>query len=86
MIVDVRQPAEVAICRIPGAVPIPLGELPGQLTAVDRSTELVLHCKSGVRSRAATELLRRQGFARVRNLEGGILAWIAEVDPAQPKY
>ena len=86
MIVDVREPAEFEICRIPGAVLIPLGQLASRLGELDPEQEIVLQCKVGGRSANATAYLRRAGFARARNLTGGILAWIDQVDPSQPKY
>ena len=86
LIVDVREPAEFEICRIPGAVLIPLQQLPSRLAELDASKEIVLQCKVGGRSASATAFLRRAGFARARNLTGGILAWIDQVDPSQPKY
>jgi adenylyltransferase/sulfurtransferase len=86
MIVDVREPAEFEICRIPGAVLIPLGQLPSRLSELDPAQEIVLQCKVGGRSANATAYLRRAGFTRARNLSGGILAWIDQVDPSQPKY
>ena len=86
MIVDVREPAEFEICRIPGAVLIPLQQLPSRLGELDPAQEIVLHCKVGGRSANATAYLQRAGFTRARNLTGGILAWIDQVDPSQPKY
>ena len=85
-ILDVREPAEAAICRIPGATLIPLRELPLRLDEVPRDADVVVHCKVGARSATAVEILRNRGYTRVRNLEGGILAWIDRVDPTQPKY
>jgi sulfur-carrier protein adenylyltransferase/sulfurtransferase len=85
-IVDVREPYEFDLCRIPGAVLIPMRELPARLDELDRGKELIVHCRSGVRSANATLWLRTQGFVRVRNLTGGILEWIDKVDPSQPKY
>ena len=86
MIVDVREPAEFEICRIPGAVLIPLSQLRSRVRDLDPSQEIVLHCKVGGRSANATAYLKSAGFARARNLTGGILAWIDQVDPSQPKY
>jgi sulfur-carrier protein adenylyltransferase/sulfurtransferase len=86
MIVDVREPAEFEICSIPGAVLIPLQQLPKRLGELDPTKEIVLQCKVGGRSANATAYLQRAGFARARNLKGGILAWIDQVDPSQPKY
>ena len=86
MIIDVREPAEFDICRIPGAVLIPLSQLRSHVRDLDLSQEIVVHCKAGGRSANATAYLRRAGFTRARNLTGGILAWIDQVDPSQPKY
>jgi sulfur-carrier protein adenylyltransferase/sulfurtransferase len=86
VIVDVREPGEFEICRIPGAILIPLMQLPTRLGELDKNQEIVLQCKVGGRSAMATALLRAAGFAKARNLKGGILAWIDQVDPSQPKY
>jgi adenylyltransferase/sulfurtransferase len=86
LIVDVREPAEFEICRIPGAQLIPIGQLGSRIDELDPSAEIVLHCKSGARSAKATALLRARNFAHARNLSGGILAWIDQVDPTQTKY
>ena len=86
LIIDVREPAEFKICRIPGAVLIPLGELAGRINELDPDSEVVLQCRSGARSARAASMLRRRGFRKARNLAGGILAWIDQVDPTQPKY
>jgi adenylyltransferase/sulfurtransferase len=86
MIVDVREPHEFRICRIPGAVLIPMRELPSRVHELDPAAEIVVQCRSGVRSANATLWLRQQGFAGARNLTGGILEWIDKVDPSQPKY
>ena len=85
-VVDVREPNEYQINRIAGSVLIPLGELPRRYQELDPDRETVLQCKSGVRSAKAQDFLRTVGFARTKNLRGGILAWIDQVDPTQPKY
>jgi adenylyltransferase/sulfurtransferase len=85
-VLDVREPNEYHICNIPGATLIPLGDLPQRVGELDRSWDIVVHCKSGVRSAKAANFLRQSGFPRVRNLRGGILDWIDKVDPSQPKY
>lgn len=85
-IVDVREPFEYQICKIPGAVLIPMRELPSRVNELDPSKDLVVQCRSGARSANATAWLRHQGFTRARNLVGGILEWIDQVDPSQPKY
>jgi adenylyltransferase/sulfurtransferase len=84
--IDVREPHEYQICNIPGARLIPLGELPKRLAELDPSVELVAHCKSGVRSGKAIDLLKQNGFKKLRNMKGGILAWSDQVDPSVPKY
>ena len=85
-LIDVREPHEFQICRIPGSTLIPLGELPKHLNELDQSAEYVMHCKMGGRSAKAVELLRQSGFKNVLNLTGGILAWSDKVDPTVPKY
>ena len=84
-ILDVREPHEYQICNLGGHL-IPLGELPARLNELDSSREIVAHCRSGVRSAKAVTLLRQAGFAKVKNLAGGILAWADKVDPTLPKY
>src|SRR5881394_461216 len=85
-IVDVREPNEYQNNRIPGSVHIPLGDIPKRYNELDPDAELVMQCKSGVRSAKAADFLRSVGFKRVLNLKGGILDWIDKVDPSQPKY
>ena len=85
-ILDVREPEEYQICRIPGSTLIPLGDLPKHLHELEGRSDMVVHCKSGVRSAKAVSLLHEAGFKDAKNLKGGILAWIDKVDPTQPKY
>jgi sulfur-carrier protein adenylyltransferase/sulfurtransferase len=85
-ILDVREPNEYQICRVPGAVLIPLGELPRRYAELPDDKDIVALCKMGGRSAKATEFLQSVGFKRVKNLRGGILDWIDKVDPSQPKY
>ena len=86
-ILDVREPNEYQICRIPGSVLIPLAQLPQRLAELPaKDVEFFVHCKMGGRSAKAVKLLQEHGFTRARNFEGGILAWIDRVDPTQPKY
>jgi sulfur-carrier protein adenylyltransferase/sulfurtransferase len=85
-LVDVREPHEYRICHIPKARLIPLGELPRRTAELDPSAEIVVHCKSGMRSAKAVDFLKKSGFARARNMKGGILAWSDQVDSRVPKY
>jgi adenylyltransferase/sulfurtransferase len=85
-VLDVREPQEYQICRIDGAVLIPLGEVPRRVGELDANREIVVQCKVGARSAKAAEFLRASGFPNVKNLTGGILAWIDRIDPSLPKY
>ena len=85
-LLDVREPQEHQICSIPGSVLIPLGELPNRISELGGHKDVVVHCKSGVRSAKAVKILSDAGFTKVRNLSGGILRWIDVVDPSLPKY
>jgi len=85
-ILDVRNPEEFAICRIPGSSLVPLPGLAQRVAELPRDRELIVHCKSGMRSAKAILLLREQGFTRLTNLKGGILAWADKVDPGMMKY
>jgi sulfur-carrier protein adenylyltransferase/sulfurtransferase len=85
-LIDVREPHEFQICRIPGSILIPLGELQKRLAELDPNAEIVAHCKSGARSAKAVDFLKQQGYKKVRNMKGGILAWSDKVDPTVPKY
>ena len=85
-VIDVREPHEYEISRIPGAELIPLGELPNRMRDLDSSEDIVLHCRSGQRSMEALNLLRGAGFRKLRNLQGGINAYAQQVDDSIPRY
>ncbi len=85
-LVDVREQKEFDLCRIPTSRLIPLGEIPARFGELDRNADIVMHCKAGGRSAKACEFLAAQGFKKVRNLKGGILAWADRIDPSVPKY
>ena len=86
-IIDVREPHEVAIAKIPGATHIPLGQVLNRMSEIEPDRETVVHCKMGGRSAKAIEALKRSGFTgNLLNLKGGITAWSNEVDPSVPKY
>lgn len=86
LVIDVREPHEHSICSIPGAVLIPSAQLPDRLSDLDHTQEIVVHCKNGGRAGRAVALMREKGFTNARNLDGGVLAWVTEIDPKQPKY
>src|SRR5687768_1789669 len=85
-ILDVREPNEYQINRIPGSVLIPLGELPRRYQELPKDREIISQCKMGSRSAKAMDFLKTVGFTNVKNLKGGILDWVDKVDPSQPKY
>jgi molybdopterin/thiamine biosynthesis adenylyltransferase/rhodanese-related sulfurtransferase len=85
-LIDVREPHELEISHIEGARLIPLGQLASRLPELDSAEDIVLFCKSGTRSARALELLLSAGFRKVKNLKGGINAWVRQVDPSQPIY
>ena len=88
LLLDVREPAEHATARIPGARLLPLGELEARLGELEpwRNRRVVVHCHHGMRSARACEILQAHGFAHVENLAGGIEAWSLTVDPSVPRY
>ena len=86
LVVDVREPWEYAFCRIDGSVSVPLGELGSRLAELPRDRPLVLVCHHGRRSQHAAMLLAGAGFSQLHNLQGGVEAWAAEVDPAMKRY
>lgn len=85
LLLDVREPHENEIARIPGSTLIPLGDLPRRCGELDKSKTLVVHCKSGGRSARAVQFLRDQGYDAV-NVAGGIKAWSELIDPRVPRY
>jgi adenylyltransferase/sulfurtransferase len=86
LLIDVREPFEYEICHLQGARLMPLGSLPFELSALERKQEIYIYCRSGGRSAQAVELLGKNGFAKVFNVEGGILAWADRIDPTIQKY
>jgi adenylyltransferase/sulfurtransferase len=86
ILLDVRNQHEFELCHIKGAVHIPLAELVSRANEVDKEAEIVVYCKAGTRSSKAIEVLAARGFNRLRNLSGGILSWIRDVDPSLPSY
>jgi adenylyltransferase/sulfurtransferase len=85
-ILDVRNPEEFQICRIPGSTLLPLPELPQRFRELSSDREMVVHCKSGMRSAKAIAFLKQQGFRNLKNVKGGILAWADKIDRGMPRY
>ncbi len=85
-LIDVREPAELAICQLPGALAIPMRQIPAQFSKLPRDRHLLVLCHHGQRSLAVTQFLRAQGIAAVSNIAGGIEAWATEIDPTLERY
>jgi adenylyltransferase/sulfurtransferase len=85
-LLDVREPHEYDIVRIPGAALFPLSEMPSRLHELDSARTYTLSCHRGVRSVKAYHLLRQAGFGRLQVLDGGVDAWAAKIDPSLPRY
>jgi len=86
VLLDVREPHEFAIAALPGAVLIPLGELPARIGELDPAEPTVVYCHLGVRSATALSRLQSAGFAHAHHLAGGVDAWSRTVDPTLPRY
>jgi rhodanese-related sulfurtransferase len=86
VLLDVREPAELAVASVAGARHIPMREIPARLSELDASAPIVVMCHAGGRSRRVAEFLQQNGFSNVFNLKGGIDAWSTEVDSRVPRY
>lgn len=86
VLLDCREPVEVQIARIDGCLHIPMGEIPSRLPSLDPDKPTIVYCHHGVRSLHVAEFLRRQDFAEVRSMAGGIDAWSRQIDPQVPTY
>ncbi len=85
ILLDVREPWEYALARLPDSWLIPLQSLPQRFSELPRDQEIVVLCHHGVRSMTALAFLQQQGFTQVKNLIGGIDAY-AQIDPTIPRY
>lgn len=85
-LIDVREPHELEICTIDEAVNIPMSEIETRFEEIPRDNDVVVMCRSGGRSSRAIEFLELKGYANLTNLEGGILAWIDDVNSNLEKY
>ena len=86
LVVDVREAWELELCRIDGALPIPLGQIAQRADELPRDRPLVMVCHHGGRSQHAATLLAGAGFTQVHNLRGGIESWALDVDPTMKRY
>ena len=86
LVLDVREPWEVARCCLPDSVAIPMSEVPARLAELDPARHVVCLCHRGGRSQQVAMFLEHHGFTTVSNLAGGIDAWSREVDPSVARY
>jgi len=89
LLLDVREPVEYAICSLPQAELIPMNTVPGRLREIEELADgrlIVVYCHRGMRSLSVVHWLREQGVQNCQSMEGGILRWSLEIDPAMPMY
>lgn len=86
LLLDVREPWEYQVCRLPEAQLVPMRQVPMALSSLDPQRETVVVCHHGVRSFAVARFLEQQGFTNVINLDGGVAGWARDVDPTMPTY
>jgi rhodanese-related sulfurtransferase len=86
VLVDVREPWEVAVCQLPQSVHVPMNAIPARAHELDPGADTVLVCHHGARSYQVGLFLERRGFARIYNLFGGVDAWARSVDPTMATY
>jgi rhodanese-related sulfurtransferase len=86
VMVDVREPWEVQIAAMPGALHMPMGEVPARAAEIDPEAPVVAICHHGGRSMQVAVFLEKNGYAKVHNLAGGVDAWARTIDPKMPVY
>ena len=86
VLVDVREPWEIEVCRLPESVHVPMNAIPARFGELDAEADTVLICHHGARSFQVGRYLEQRGFARVYNLHGGVDAWARAVDPTMATY
>lgn len=86
VLLDVREPWELDVCRIGGVKPMPMRSVPARHMELNREAETVVVCHHGARSYQVAMFLEQMGFAHIYNLYGGMAAWSRDVDPATPTY
>ena len=85
-VLDVREARELEICRLDGALHIPMTEIPTRTNDLPTDQPLVVICHHGARSQMIVDFLRNAGFDKAVNLDGGIDAWACDIDPSMPRY
>ena len=86
VLIDVREPWELDVCRLADAKSMPMRSVPARYPELNKDAEMVIVCHHGARSYQVAMFLEHQGFTRLYNLYGGMAAWARDVDPAMPTY
>lgn len=86
VMIDVREPGELAVCQVPGSVPIPMREIPARIAEIPADRQVLVLCHHGGRSARVTQFLRANGLPNVTNVAGGIDAWALHIDPSLARY
>ena len=86
VLLDVREPWELDVCRLANTRSMPMRAVPARYPELARDAEVVIVCHHGARSYQVAMFLEHQGFSRVFNLQGGLAAWARDVDPSMPTY
>ena len=86
LVVDVRETHELDICKLQGTKHIPMGEVADRIKELDPEAEILVHCRSGGRSGKVVAFLQQNGYKKVFNVAGGILAWAERIDPTMATY
>lgn len=86
LLLDAREPWELALAQVAGATPIPMQQVPARLSEIPGDRQVLVLCHHGARSARVTQFLRAQGRDNVTNVAGGIEAWALEVDSSLPRY
>ena len=88
VLLDVREPHELDICKLHYTLHIPIGEMRFRFDELDqyKDKDIVVYCRSGRRSNMAAQFMQESGFNKVKNLKGGVLAWSDEIDSSFKKY
>jgi len=86
LLLDVREPWEFEVCRLPGSLHMPMRTVPARHIELDRDAQTVVICHHGARSQQVAMFLKQAGFTRLHNLAGGVNAWAQSVEAAMPVY
>lgn len=86
ILLDVREPWEFETCKIEGSQSLPMRSIPQRMQELDSEAEIVAICHHGMRSMQVAAFLEQNGFGKLYNLQGGVAAWAAQVDPQMPTY